>query len=301
MKDNDIIKLEYDAWIVNEDRLFDTTNEKLAKENDIYDEKMNYGYIITIIGKNRLIPGLEEDLKKAEIGKKREVTIEPANAYGEREPNKMKIHSFRELQRQKIEPQIGAEVIINNQKGIIKTITPGRVIIDYNHPLAGKALKYKYKVQEKIDSDEDKLKAIIEMNYPKDLEKFEFDIGKEIAITLPDSCKYDQTWNMAKYMIIGDIRAIIGNKTIKLIELYEKKEEKETKTKEKTDNKDSQKKTTKKTDDSKDKTEKKEPAKKKATEKTTANKDKKDNTKSETVKKGNDKKQTTKKKTETKK
>ena len=298
MKENDIIKLEYDAWIVNEDKLFDTTNEKLAKENDMYDEKMDYGYIITIIGKNRLIAGLEEHLKKAEVGKKREVTITPENAYGDREPNKMKIHSFRELQRQKVEPQIGAEVVINNQKGTIKTVTPGRVIVDYNHPLAGKTIKYKYKVLEKIDLDEEKLKAIVEMNYPKDLDKFEFNIGKDITMTLPDSCKYDQTWNMAKYMIIGDVRAIIGNKTIKLIELYEKKEEKETK--EKADTKKSEKKTVEKTDDSKDKKDNKQPEKK-TTKKKTETKAKKDSEKSPTAKKTTTKKQPQKKKTDTKK
>ena len=227
MEKGDIIRWEYDAWIVEGDKeeLVDTTNEELAKENGIHDPNLNYGPMVSIVGAGRLIKGMEDELLKAEVGKENIVEIPPEKGYGERDPKLVKIHSYRELVRQKIEPEIGKEVIINNKKGKIITVTPGRVIIDFNHPLAGKTLKYRFKVLEKIEKNEEKIRAIIQMNYGKDLDKFKIRTGKSFDIELPDSCKYDAKWSVSKYLIVSDIRDYVANKDIRFIEVYKKKEE----------------------------------------------------------------------------
>ena len=229
MEKGDIIRWEYEAWVVEneEETLIDTTKEDLAKEHGIHDPNAKYGPMVSIVGAGRLIKGIEEELLKAEVGKDYEVTIPPEKAYGERDPKLVKIHSYRELARQKIEPEIGKEVIINNKRGRIVTVTPGRVVIDFNHPLAGKTLKYKFKIVEKVEKDKDKIKAILEMDYGKELEKFSISVRKEeIVIQLPDVCKYDSAWSMAKYVVVGDIRDYVANKNVKFVEFYPKKEEK---------------------------------------------------------------------------
>ena len=229
MRKGDIIRWEFEAWIVEDgkEELFDTTNEELAKEHGIHDPNIKYGPMVSVVGVGRLIKGIDEKLLKARVGKEYEVVIEPQDAYGERDPKLVKIHSYRELARQKIEPEVGKEVIINNKRGRIVTVTPGRVVIDFNHPLAGKTLKYRYKVVERIEEPAEKVKAIIEMDYGKDVEQFKITVeGDDIVIELPDVCKYDSNWAVAKYAIVGDIRDYVGNKNIKFIELYEKKEEK---------------------------------------------------------------------------
>ncbi len=228
MQKGDIIRWEFEAWVVEdgEEILFDTTKEELAKEHGIHDPNMKYGPMVSVVGVGRLIKGIDEELLKAEVGKDYEVTIEPKDAYGERDPKLVKIHSYRELARQKIEPEIGKEVIINNKRGRIVTVTPGRVVIDFNHPLAGKTLKYRFKIVEKVDGEVEKVRAIIEMDYGKDVEKFGIEVdGEDVLIELPDVCKYDSNWAVAKYAIVGDIRDYVGNKNVKFIETYPKKEE----------------------------------------------------------------------------
>jgi FKBP-type peptidyl-prolyl cis-trans isomerase 2 len=228
MEKGDIIRWEFEAWIVEDGNevLFDTTNEDLAKEQGIHDPNVRYGPMVSIVGAGRLIKGIEEELLKAEIGKEYEVTIPPEKAYGERDPKLVKIHSYRELARQKIEPEVGKEVIINNKRGRIVTVTPGRVVIDFNHPLAGKTLKYKFKIVEKVKDEAEKVRAIIEMDYGKDVDKFNIELKDEdIIIELPDVCKYDSNWAVAKYAIVGDIRDYVANKNVKFVEVYSKKEE----------------------------------------------------------------------------
>ncbi len=71
MEKGDIIRWEYDAWIVEDEKeeLYDTTSEEKAKENSIYDPNMRYGPMVSIVGLGRLVKGIENELLKAEIGK----------------------------------------------------------------------------------------------------------------------------------------------------------------------------------------------------------------------------------------
>ena len=54
------IKVSYTGK--NEDRIFDTTDEEIAKANDIYNEKGKYGGDIIIVGAGHTVEGLDEDL-----------------------------------------------------------------------------------------------------------------------------------------------------------------------------------------------------------------------------------------------
>ncbi len=277
MEKGDIIRWEYDAWVVEEGKedLFDTTNEELAKENGIHDPTIKYGAMYSIVGAERLIKGMDEELLQAEVGKEYIVTIPPENAYGERDAKLVKIHSYREIARKVAErdknavPRVGMEVIIDNKRGRIVTVTPGRVVIDFNHPLAGKTLKYRFKILEKIEGEVEKVKAILEMDYGKDVENFKIEVrGEDILIELADSCKYDSSWSIAKYMIVSDIRDFVANKNVKFFEVYPKKEEK----KEEKNEPEPAKEEDAKEPESKDKEEKQEEEKKPAKKKTTRKK-----------------------------
>ena len=238
MEKGDIIRLQYDSY-TDDGKLIETTDAEKAKAAGIYDEHNGYKPMVVIVGSGRLLKPLEEEIKKSNLGEEKEITIPPEEAFGVRDPNNVKVLSMRELERREIEPELGKTIKIGDKYGRITAISPGRVVIDFNHPLAGKSIKYKFKIAEKIDNEIDKIKAIIELNYNKDLEKFIIEVGDSITITVPDSAKIDENWLIAKFGIVGEIREYVGNKDIVLKEVYlkrteEKKEEqsKETKTEE---------------------------------------------------------------------
>ena len=225
MEKGDIVQLEYEGWIAGSDELFDTTSEELAREEEIFEEDRTYGPMYTVVGTGRLIKGLDEKLLEAEVDKEYEVEIPPEDAYGERDPKNVETHSMRELARLKIEPEIGRVVNIRNKTGWISGIFAGRVRIDYNHKLAGKTLKYKYKVVGKPEGASDVVKAIIAMNYGRE-EEFGIEMEGEdgVVITLPDVCKYDPNWTLAKLRLVNDMREIADMRTVKMLEVYVKKE-----------------------------------------------------------------------------
>jgi FKBP-type peptidyl-prolyl cis-trans isomerase 2 len=225
MEEGDIIQLEYEGWIAGSDELFDTSKAELAQEEEIFEEERTYGPMYTVVGTGRVIKGLDDHLLEAEVDKEYEVEIAPEDAYGDRDPKNVETHSMRELARLKIEPEIGRTVTIRNKTGWISGIFAGRVRIDYNHKLAGKTLRYKYKVVGRPEEPAEIIKAIIAMNYGRE-EEFVIEIEGDdgVVVTLPDVCKYDPNWTLAKLRLVNDMREIANMTTVTMLEVYVKKE-----------------------------------------------------------------------------
>lgn len=224
----DIITIEYDAWIVNPDKteeLFDTTSEEHAKAGEIFNEKTKYGPIATVAGDGRVLAGLDKSFVGADVGKKITISIPPSEGAGDRQPNLVEIHSIRELQRQKVDPEPGMRVTMKNKVGTITAVTSGRVRIDFNDPLAGKTVKYEYKVIKKAETPEEKAQGLIDASYGRGAEFKVEAKGDALDIITPDICKYDNIWFTLKYKVVSDLRNLLEYKTIRFVEEYVKKEE----------------------------------------------------------------------------
>lgn len=221
--------VEYDVWILpdeedGEEIIFNTTDEEKAKEHEIFDEDGFYGPRPVIIGSGELMEGFENSLKEAEIGEENTVEVPPEEGVGQRDMEKMELFGKRELQRKDIDPVVGNEVKMDNRRGTIIRVTSGRVRVDFNHPLAGKTLRYDYKITEKPESTEEKVQFILLKDYRDAEFKVNVD-GDKVEILLSDECKYDQGWFIAKYRVVGDLRKHLEAKVIRFIEEYEEKEE----------------------------------------------------------------------------
>ncbi len=225
----DIVRLEFDGWTDDTGDLFDTTSAEKAKEAGIFNENLTYAPVPILVGGGRVFEGLEEAIIGSEIGAEKEVTIPPEKAAGQRDPKLVELHPVREFLKQNIEPKSGVEVSMKNRMGVITSVTTGRVRVDFNRRLAGRTLRYRFKILSKLEGEEEKVKAILEMDYGSS-EGFKPTVeGKKMTILLPDVCKYDQKWLLAKYRVVTDLREALGVNLIQFVEEYAKKEEEEKK------------------------------------------------------------------------
>ncbi len=232
MEEGDLAYVEYDVWILpeeedGEEMLFDTTDEEKAEENDIFDEDADYGPKAIVVGSGDVVDGFDEALVEAEVDEEDSVEVPPEKGIGQREAEKIELFSRRKLERKGIDPVAGKEVEIDNRRGRIIQATAGRVRIDFNHPLAGKTLRYDFEVVEKPETPEETVQAVLEMDYKKS--DFEIDMDDDkLDIIIPEECKVDQRWFVSKYRVVGDLREHIDAEVIRFIERYEEKEEEET-------------------------------------------------------------------------
>ncbi len=264
MNDGDFIKLDFKMMVGDDKKVVATNQEQIAKENDIFDEKTHYRDAVLVVGSDKIFQEINDSFKKAEIGKETEVKIEAPNAYGVRDTKNIKVHTMREFQRHNIEPAVGKEINIHNRTGHIISVTPGRVLVDYNHQWAGKPVYYSYTIKEVLKDNLEKVKSVIDMNYTIESDKFDFSMKKdEVEITIPEEAKFDPAWFEAKYRIVNDMRQNLKGISVIFLEKYSNEKE-EAKEEPKEEEKKEEKKAEEKKESGKEEPKKEKPAQTKA-------------------------------------
>jgi len=109
-------------------------------------------------GANNIIPGLEKAMVGKSAGDKFQITVEPAEAYGERkEANIQRISAKHFKNLMKLAP--GQVVGLQTKQGPVQVtvVKIGRfnVDVDDNHPLAGQALTFDVEVTGVRDASEE--------------------------------------------------------------------------------------------------------------------------------------------------
>jgi len=180
MEDGDFIRIDYIGRVSESREIFDLTKEDVAKKEGIFNPDFKYAPVPVVIGGNFVVKGLEDELKKMKLGEKKKIVVKPEEAFGERRPEFIKLVSRAEFKKQDLDPYPGMPVNINRLAGRVLSVSGGRVRVDFNHPLAGKTLEYEVEIKEKITTDLDKVKAILEF-FMKDDKNVEIEIKETIA------------------------------------------------------------------------------------------------------------------------
>ena len=115
------------------------------KDENVLDESLD-GSFAYLHGANNIIPGLENALDGKQAGDKVKVIIEPEDAYGERSLEKIQ-RVPRKIFPSDMELKEGMQFQANSPEGapVVVAITAfegDEVIVDGNHPLAGKQLHF---------------------------------------------------------------------------------------------------------------------------------------------------------------
>lgn len=220
-------------------KVFRVSSEEDAKTAGIYDEqKAKQGFYspdFVIVSKPGFLnEGLTETIENMNYFEKKSVRIPPTKAFGKRDPKKIErigIAKFRKLNEGK-NPEIGQEFVKKTQgqvqRGTVTSVVQGRVIVDYNHPLAGQLLDYNIEVIDKIEDFNEKIEYfMISKGIPKeDVENFEVshDIkNKTLEIVIPKMFLF-QNLTYLKFGLAMDIQTYMSDEIgdVKFIEIFEK-------------------------------------------------------------------------------
>ena len=223
MEDGAIIHVDYDLFSGETGDLIETTREEIAKEHDMYQEGRSYTPMVCIVGTGNLIAGFEAALKDAKVGKEVEVEIAPADAYGEKDASLVETISIDKLRRAVQDPNslyLGAPVNINGRQGYLSYLAAGRARIDYNHPMAGKTLKYVFTVIKEVKGKEDKVLGLLESNSGHSGFEVSFK-GDDLSIILPQAMLFDTNAAMLKFRLVTMIRDAVECGKVSFVEVHE--------------------------------------------------------------------------------
>jgi len=176
VKKHDFIEVDYIGRIKASNQIFDLTNEELAKENKLYHKNTRYGPVVICIGEAHILKELDLNLEGKEIGKEYTIEIPSEKAFGKKDPRLMRIVNSNIFKKQEIMPIPGLQVSIDGLMGVIRSVSGGRCIVDFNHPLAGRDLVYEIKINKIIEDIEEKIKCLINFNLLLDEKDFSIEI-----------------------------------------------------------------------------------------------------------------------------
>ncbi len=197
----DFIKLTYTGRIKDENgEIFDTTDEQIARDNDIYDDAYTYNEEIIIVGAEYALKGLEEDVIGKEVGYSGAVFIPPEKGFGEYDPELIKSYNINQFKQK---PEVGAMVQIDEKYGAVHRVIGRRVQVDFNNLLSSETLYYTYKIEEKIDDELEKIKRLMHL-YTKEAPEVSIN-NKTIIIDVPIKMSQMPQWFASKRKLAEEI------------------------------------------------------------------------------------------------
>ncbi|MFW5705082.1 MAG: FKBP-type peptidyl-prolyl cis-trans isomerase [Nanoarchaeota archaeon] len=136
ISENKLVKLHYKGTL-DDGTVFDSSEGK---------EPLEF-----IFGVGMIIPGLEVGIKGLKVGDKKSVKVESKDAYGE-----YKDEALNEVPKTQFPPEakleVGMQLAAQSPMGVIPVrvaeIKDDSVLVDFNHPLAGKDLVFDVEIVE---------------------------------------------------------------------------------------------------------------------------------------------------------
>ncbi len=130
-------------------------------EGTVIDSSKGGEPLAYIHGLGNIIPGLETALEGKKAGDAMNVSVAPAEGYGERDDSLMQAVP-REMFETPDEIQVGMQFHTTTEDGntmvvTVSEVTPETITVDANHPLAGQALNFDVTIVEVRDATEEEL------------------------------------------------------------------------------------------------------------------------------------------------
>jgi FKBP-type peptidyl-prolyl cis-trans isomerase 2 len=187
LKKSDFIEIDFTAKFKESGDVFDSTISKELKKLSSHAIAKPFTFAL---GQEMFLPGISNFL----IGKEVEtfpkdftIELKPENAFGPRNASEVKMIPMKVFREHNVQPIPGVSLDFDGRIAKILSVSGGRVLVDFNNPLAGKEVVYEVKVLAKIDDLNQKIKALNEFLFKKD---FSFKVsGKKVTIEVEQGMK----------------------------------------------------------------------------------------------------------------
>lgn len=123
-------------------------------DGSVFDSSVSREPLEVTLGEGKLIPGFEDAVIGMDVGDKTTTNIPASEAYGERRDD-LEVTVEKNQLPEDIKPEIGMQLQLNQPNGQpvpvqITEVNDDTIVLDANHPLAGKDLTFDIELVEVI-------------------------------------------------------------------------------------------------------------------------------------------------------
>jgi len=231
MKDGEFVYIDYVGRVKDSGEIFDITSEKDAKKEGAWREGFKYGPVPIVVGADFVLPGLNDALKEMNVGETKKIETLPARAFGDRNPEYVKLIPEARFKEQNVDVSVGEYVTINKLRGRVLSTDGGRVNVDFNHPLAGKTLVYDLTVVIEIKETTERVQALIYYFVGMDKEGTNVKMSQDEA-EVEFKRKVDVHTEAKELIATNVLKYVEGVKRVKFVDVFEKPAEEKAEKKE---------------------------------------------------------------------
>jgi peptidylprolyl isomerase len=201
-----LIFANYTARVKDTGEGIESTVEDEAKKLKIYEESKKYEPRLVAVGEGWLIAGLDAEVTKLSVGDRKEIELPPEKAFGVRDPTQIRMIPLRKFGEREHEITVGDSVEVDNRVGIVRFIGSGRAQVDFNHRLAGKSIVYDFQVLKTVDTDQDKVRALVDRRLAGEGTRASLEMADgSLTVTIPENLFLVEGLQIIKRGIANDV------------------------------------------------------------------------------------------------
>jgi len=175
LQKKDFIEIEFTGK-TKEGEIFDSNIGEDLKKTDLKSEPKPF---IFCLGEGMFLNSIDDFLIGKELGEY-SLELSPEKAFGKRNSELVRVFPAKVFKEHKVNPVPGTMFSFDGKLAKIISVSGGRIMVDFNNPLAGKEVNYKINVLRIVENIDEKVKALNEFLFRRNLE---FEI-KENNLTL---------------------------------------------------------------------------------------------------------------------
>jgi len=210
----DFVEVEFTALLKDGDVFDSNVKSELEKLHAGHEHPVEAKPFVFALGEGMFLKGVEDFLIGKDVGKHK-ISLEPEKAFGKRNSELIKMIPLKKFLENKMNPIPGSVFEFDGRLAKVLTVTSGRVVVDFNNPLAGKNVEYSVNVLRKVDDRDEKIRALNELFLKKN---FDFTVdGTKLILDAPKEFE-------AFVKLVGEKYQTLLGLTLELKKTEEKKD-----------------------------------------------------------------------------
>jgi len=180
-KKGDFVELVY-VGRLDDGLIFDLNDETIAKKEGLNPAPKT----IACLGERDVVVGLDDFLVDKDVGNNYDVVVSAEEGFGKKQAGLIQMIPLRKFRDQEINPMPGLRLNIDGQVGTVKSVSGGRVLVDFNHPLAGRELHYAVTIKRVVDDIKEKVGSFLQMTMQRAVKVDEKDGDVTVHVEVPE-------------------------------------------------------------------------------------------------------------------
>ena len=158
--ENDLVLINFVGRVKSTGQIIDFTYKDLAEKEKIDTSKVDLSPVLVIPSAAYTFEVISKSLIGKNEGEKYTLDLKPEEAFGKFNSKLVKTYSLDSFRENRINPSVGDMVSLDGMTATVMSVGGGRVMVNFNHPLAGKELTYDIEVFKVLTEDSEKVSAI---------------------------------------------------------------------------------------------------------------------------------------------